>query len=175
MPAQLQTDSEIAQPITCIISDVDGVLTDGRIIYDSQGHETKQFSVRDGLGMKLWMRSGYQLAILTARNSAIVAKRAEELGIEHCHQGFEKKLPEAEKIMAEFRLKASQVCYIGDDLPDIPVMRRVGLAVAPADAATDARDAAHWILRSVGGQGAFRELVEKLLRAKQQWEEHVPE
>lgn len=168
------SDAEIAAPITCILSDVDGVMTDGRIIYDNQGIETKQFHVRDGLGIKLWMRSGFQFGILTARRSEIVKTRAAELGIVSVRQGCGDKGPAADEMIAEFGCQPEQVCYIGDDLPDIAVMRRVGLAVAPADAATDTRAAASWVLNSGGGEGALRELVERLLRAKQRWEEHLP-
>ncbi len=171
MPAL--TDTETAAPITCILSDVDGVMTDGRIIYDGNGVETKRFHVRDGLGIKLWMKSGFSFGILTARTSSIVPQRALELGIEHVMQGYEDKWPAAEKMISELGCEPDQVCYIGDDLPDLAVMGNVGLAVAPADAAADARTAAKWVLRSPGGDGAIRELTERLLRAKQRWEEHL--
>ncbi|QDT10034.1 KdsC family phosphatase [Planctomycetes bacterium K23_9] len=174
MPSLLRSDSDIANSITCIISDVDGVLTDGRIIYDGKGVESKQFHVRDGLGIKLWMQSGYEFCILTSRQSTIVEKRSAELGIKHVAQGHAEKGATAQSMMDSLGCSAEQVCYIGDDLPDIPVMNNVGLAVAPADAANDARDAAHWILKSGGGEGAVRELVERLLRAKKQWEACVP-
>jgi len=174
MPALLHSDSDIAAKITCIISDVDGVLTDGRIIYDGKGIESKQFHVRDGLGIKLWMQSGFEFCILTSRQSSIVEKRAAELKIKHVAQGHASKLPAAESIFEAVGCRPDQVCYIGDDLPDIPVMNAVALAVAPADAANDARDAAHWILKARGGAGAVRELTERLLRAKNQWEACVP-
>ena len=173
MPAQLLSDTEIAAPITCILSDVDGVMTDGRIIYDNEGVETKRFHVRDGLGIKLWMKSGFQFGILTARTSNIVSQRAAELGVMHVKQGYEDKVPAAQAMIGELGCQPNEVCYIGDDLPDIAVMQSVALAVAPADAATDTRGAAHWILRSGGGEGAVRELIERLLRAKQRWEEHL--
>ncbi|TWU02550.1 KdsC family phosphatase [Stieleria varia] len=173
MPFKLQSESETALPITCILSDVDGVMTDGKIIYDAAGLETKCFHVRDGLGVKLWMQSGFQFGIITSRQSEIVRRRATELGIQHVSQGQEQKWPEAVGMMAALKCKPENVCYVGDDLPDIPVMQRVGLAVAPADAATDTRRAAQWILRSRGGEGALRELIERLLRSKQRWEEHL--
>lgn len=173
MPSLLLPDAEVAAPITCILSDVDGVMTDGRIIYDNHGIETKRFHVRDGLGIKLWMKSGFQFGILTARNSHIVRQRAEELGVAQLRQGFEDKRPAAEEMIATMKCRPESVCYVGDDLPDIPVMKMVRLAVAPADAAADARAAAHWILRARGGQGAVRELIERMLRAKQRWEEHL--
>lgn len=173
MPALLKPDSQIADSITCILSDVDGVMTDGRIVYDNQGVETKRFHVRDGLGIKTWMSTGFGFGILTARNSEIVSKRAGELGVENVQQGYEDKWPAAEAMLAVMGYQPEQVCYIGDDLPDIPVMRRVALAVTPADAAFDAQEAAGWILRSRGGEGALRELIERLLRAKNRWEEHL--
>lgn len=174
MPVLLNSDTEIAAPIRCLISDVDGVLTDGRIIFDDGLNETKRFHVRDGLGIKVWMNSGFDFGILTARSGKIVAHRAAELGIKSVRQGYEDKLPAALEMIAEFGCTLEETCYIGDDLPDVAVMRRVGLAVAPADAATDARQAAHWVMRRSGGEGAVRELTERLLRAKNRWEEHVP-
>ena len=173
MSRSLASDTNIAKPITLIISDVDGVMTDGRIIYDSDGHETKQFHVRDGLGIKLWMRSGFHFAILTARQSEMVTRRADELGIEHVVQGAKDKLSSAELLLETLGCTAEQTCYLGDDLPDLSVMRRVALAVTPADGAADVRDASQWILRNNGGEGAVRELCERLLRAKQRWKEHV--
>ena len=169
MTASIQSDSVLAAPIRCILSDVDGVMTDGRIIYDSAGAETKQFHVRDGLGIKLWMRAGFSFGIITARESVMVQRRASELGIMHVYQGAGDKLQRAVEIADELDCELSSFCYIGDDLPDIPVMKRVGIAVAPADAAADAREAAHWVLDREGGHGAVRELVERLLRAKDLW------
>ncbi|WP_182867760.1 KdsC family phosphatase [Rhodopirellula sp. JC639] len=169
MPDSSDSDVSLALPIRCILSDVDGVMTDGRIIYDSAGAETKQFHVRDGLGIKLWMRAGFPFGIITARNSPMVERRAVELGISHVSQGSGDKLQRAMQILPTWGCELSSVCYIGDDLPDLAVMTRVGLAVAPADAATDVQDAAHWILRAPGGHGAVREAIERLLRAKQLW------
>ena len=173
MPALLQSDAELANGITCILSDVDGVMTDGRIVYDSHGAETKQFHVRDGLGIKLWMRSGFHFGIITARSSNVVQKRADELGIQHLRQNAQDKLNVAKEMCEEIGCKLDEVCYIGDDLPDIGVMKSSGLAVAPSDGSIDARDAANWVLRQAGGNGAIRELAERLLRAKQRWEEHL--
>lgn len=167
-------DAEICGPIQCILSDVDGVLTDGRIIYDSDGHETKQFHVRDGIAIKLWMKSGFRFGILTARDSPIVQRRAGELGIDSVQQGFEQKLPAAKQTIDDWGFNWSQVCYIGDDLPDLPVMNHAGLSVTPADGSQDAKDAAGWIMRKRGGEGVVRELIERILRAKDQWQEHVP-
>jgi YrbI family 3-deoxy-D-manno-octulosonate 8-phosphate phosphatase len=167
-------DIEIARPIRCILSDVDGVLTDGSIIWDNQGVETKVFFVRDGLGIKLWQRSGFTFGLVTARNSQIVKTRAAELGIEVVRQGFAEKLPVARDVMEQLKLTPSEVCYIGDDLPDLPVMYEVGLAVAVADASIEVRDAAKWVMTARGGRGAVRELVERLLKAKGRWEDCLP-
>ncbi len=168
-----QSDRNVSESIQLILSDVDGVLTDGRIIYDNAGVETKVFHVRDGVGIKLWQKSGFAFGIVTSRNSQVVRVRAAELGVTHVRQGFEEKLPAALELMKAAGVELHQVCYIGDDLPDLPVMRRVGLAVAPADAAADVRQAAHWVLRSAGGAGCVRELIERLLKAKSRWEEHT--
>lgn len=169
MSATPRSDSDVAESIRCILSDVDGVMTDGRIIYDSSGAETKQFHVRDGLGIKLWMRAGFPFGIITARQSPMVDRRAEELGISDVRQGRRDKLACTLDLLREWGFELSSVCYIGDDLPDLAVMKQVGLAVAPADAASDVRQAAHWVLRCGGGQGAVRETIERLLRAKDLW------
>lgn len=159
------------QSIRMILSDVDGVLTDGGIFYDNQGIESKKFHVRDGLGIKLWQRAGHQFGLLTARNSHIVKVRATELNVAIVRQGFADKLPAAQQIMAENNLSAEDVCYIGDDLPDLPVMRQVGLAVAVADAVAEVREAAHFTTRANGGQGAVRELIEMILNSQKRWNE----
>lgn len=175
--SRLRSDVEIAAEIKCILTDVDGVLTDGRITYtaepDETCRETKSFNVRDGLGIKLWMRSGFHFGIITARKSPLVAHRAKELGVEHLSQGVSDKWAAAQKMMATMGVTEKQVCYVGDDLPDLCVMRRVALAAAPDDAATDAREFAHWTMRAHGGQGVVRELIERLLRGGDRWNEHL--
>ena len=145
-------------------------MTDGRIIYDSSGAETKQFHVRDGLGIKLWIQSGLSFGIITARNSPMVQRRADELGIHHVSQGSGDKLGRALEMLPALGCDLDGVCYIGDDRPDVAVMKRVALAVAPADAAKDARDVAHWVLETAGGHGAVRETIERLMRAKGLWD-----
>jgi YrbI family 3-deoxy-D-manno-octulosonate 8-phosphate phosphatase len=159
--------------IELLLSDVDGVLTDGGIWYDNQGVELKGFHIRDGLGIKLWQRAGFRFGVLTARTSHIVKLRAQELGIEIVRQGFENKLPVALDILREQRLVPEQVCYIGDDLTDLPLVRHVGLGVAVADAATEVRAAAAYITSATGGRGAVRELVELVLKAKGRWEDVI--
>lgn len=170
MSADPRPDSIVCAPITCILSDVDGVMTDGRIIYDSGGHETKQFHVRDGLGIKQWMNAGFRFGIITARNSPMVDRRAKELGIQSVSQGAGNKLERAQAMIREMNCSFENVCYLGDDLPDIPVMQLSSIAAAPADAASDVIENANWVLRSKGGHGAVREAVERLLRGKDLWD-----
>jgi YrbI family 3-deoxy-D-manno-octulosonate 8-phosphate phosphatase len=164
---------DLCRNIELILSDVDGVLTDGGIWYDNQGVELKGFHIRDGLGIKLWQRAGFRFGLLTARTSHIVKLRAQELGIEIVRQGFENKLPVARDILHELDLAPQQVCYIGDDLTDLPVIRHVGLGVAVADAAAELRSAAAYVTESPGGRGAVRELVELILKAKGRWDEVI--
>ena len=171
----LHSDRAIAGDIDCLITDVDGVMTDGRIEYSSAGTELKRFHVHDGLGIRLWLRSGFRFAIITSRSSEMVARRAEELGIEDVVQDCPEKRQAAQDLMQRWGCDAKQLCYIGDDLPDLPVMKSgIGLSAAPSDATVDARAAADWVLRCRGGEGALRELIERLLRAKGRWEEHLP-
>ena len=162
---------EQARIISLILSDVDGVLTDGGIIFDNEGIETKRFHIRDGLGIKLWQRAGMQFGIVTGRSSNIVQIRAQELGIAIVRQGFEKKLPIVRDIISNLTLSPDQVCYIGDDLPDMPAMQYVGMPVAVADAAIDVRNAASFIAESRGGHGAVREVIERILRTQNKWTE----
>ena len=159
-----------ARDVVFILSDVDGVLTDGGIIYDNQGIETKRFHARDGLGVKLWTQAGFQFGLLTGRVSHIVKLRATELGIDPIRQGFEDKLPAACALIEELNLTTEQVCYIGDDLPDLPVMKYVGWGVAVADATTEVQAAADYVTTTPGGHGAVREVIELVLKAKQRWE-----
>ena len=161
------------QQVRLIISDVDGVLTDGGISFDNQGIESKKFHVRDGMGIKLWQKTGHHFAILTARSSHIVKVRAAELKIPIVRQGFEDKLPVAKQIIEELDLAPENVCYIGDDLTDLRVMNTVGFAVAVADAAAEVREAAHFVTKLPGGHGAVRELTEKILQAQKRWSELV--
>jgi YrbI family 3-deoxy-D-manno-octulosonate 8-phosphate phosphatase len=164
---------DICRPIELILSDVDGVLTDGGIWYDNQGVELKGFHIRDGLGIKLWQRAGFKFGVLTARTSHIVKLRAGELGIDIVRQGFEDKLPVTKEILRERGLEPEQVCYIGDELTDLPVIRFVGLGVAVGDAAEEVRAAAAHTTRLTGGHGAVRELVETILKAKGRWDDVI--
>jgi YrbI family 3-deoxy-D-manno-octulosonate 8-phosphate phosphatase len=158
-----------SQAIELILSDVDGVLTDGGVIFDNQGIEIKRFHIRDGLGVKLWHKAGYRFGVITARNSHIVKVRATELGIDIVRQGFERKLPTIREIMQQLQLEPHQVCYIGDDLTDLAAIQTVGMGVAVADATMEVRQAAHYITKLPGGHGAVRETIEFILKAKQRW------
>ena len=167
-------DQLVAKPIRFVLSDVDGVLTDGSITIDNAGVETKSFYVRDGLAIKHWQKSGMGFGILTARNSQVVKLRAAELNIPIVRQGYSKKLPAAKEILAELELSPEEVCYIGDDLPDLPVLRYVGLSVTVADAAAEVLAEATWVTQAVGGRGAVRELIERLMKAQGTWEDYLP-
>jgi 3-deoxy-D-manno-octulosonate 8-phosphate phosphatase (KDO 8-P phosphatase) len=157
------------RPIELILSDVDGVLTDGGVIFDNQGIEIKRFHIRDGLGIKLWQRAGHKFGLVTGRASHIVQLRAVELGIEIVRQGVEDKLPAVKQILTQLRLEPEQVCYVGDDLPDLPVLRYVGLAAAVGDGCEELHSACHYITTAQGGRGALREIIEMILKAQDRW------
>ena len=161
------------QQIKLLLSDVDGVFTDGGILYDNKGIEVKQFHVRDGLAVKLWQNSGHKFGVITGRTSHIVKVRAAELGVEIVRQGFSEKLPLAKQIMEELNLQPEQVCYIGDDLPDLALIQYVGLGAAVSDAAEDVKVASDYVTKAAGGRGAVRELVELILRFQQRWEDLI--
>jgi 3-deoxy-D-manno-octulosonate 8-phosphate phosphatase (KDO 8-P phosphatase) len=161
------------QKIEILIVDVDGVLTDGSIVYTDQGAESKAFHVRDGSGLKVWMMLGRKAAILTGRESAVVDRRAAELGLTRVIQGAKDKVAAFTRLLAEQNLRACQAAYMGDDLPDLPVLQCCGLAVAVADACPEARAQAHYVTRLAGGRGAVRETIELVLRAQGLWQEAV--
>ncbi len=156
--------------VELILSDVDGVLTDGGIIFDNQGIETKRFHVRDGMGIKLWQRAGFKFGIVTARTSHVVQLRANELGVDIIRQGVDAKLVAARRIISELGLTPERVCYIGDDLPDLALIKTVGLGVAVADASLEVRNAAAYVTKLPGGQGAVRETIECVLANKGLWD-----
>jgi 3-deoxy-D-manno-octulosonate 8-phosphate phosphatase (KDO 8-P phosphatase) len=158
------------QHICLILSDVDGVLTDGRIIIDNQGVETKRFHVRDGMGIHLWRKAGYRFGLITLRSSQIVRLRVAELGIDIVRQGAENKQTAMRQILAELKLTADQACYIGDDLPDLNVVRDAGLGVAVADACEELRKTAHYVTNQPGGKGAVRETIELILKSQRRWD-----
>jgi 3-deoxy-D-manno-octulosonate 8-phosphate phosphatase (KDO 8-P phosphatase) len=157
---------ERCRPIELLIVDVDGVLTDGVIAIDDRGSETKHFHVRDGLAFALWHRAGKHSAILSGRRAAAVDHRAAELKIPHVIQGVSEKAGPLHALLDELGLPPRQACYIGDDLPDLPVFQAVGLAACPSDAVEEVRRAAHLVARAPGGRGVVREVVEMILRSQ---------
>ncbi len=155
-----------AKNIRLLLLDVDGVLTDGKLYYDEQGNEQKTFDIQDGLGIKLLQRNGIQVGIITGRTSNLLARRASELGIELVVQGREDKLTALEEILATEPWPMSQIAFMGDDLPDLAVIRRVGLGVTPANGNHFIARHAHWQTTASGGRGAVRELAELILMAQ---------
>lgn len=152
-----------------LVCDVDGVLTEGGLALDSQD-ETKIFNTRDGQGIKYFQRAGGQTAILTGRRSRLVERRAEELGIEIVVQDAKIKLPRLHEIAEQMKIPLEEICYIGDDMPDLPCIRAVGLGVAVADAAEPLLREAQCVTRARGGQGAVREVVEWILKSQGRWD-----
>ena len=140
-----------AARVRLLLLDVDGVLTDGLVVYADDGTEVKRFHVRDGSGLKFWRDAGKRAAVLSGRTSAAVTRRAAELGLAPVVQGQSDKLPAFERILADLGLSADEVCAVGDDLPDLPVLRRAGLAVAVADACAELRAAADYVTAAPGG------------------------
>jgi 3-deoxy-D-manno-octulosonate 8-phosphate phosphatase (KDO 8-P phosphatase) len=158
-----------ARAIRLLLLDVDGVLTDGRIIYDGAGRELKFFNIKDGQGIKLLQRAGLEVGILSGRRSEAVRRRAKDLGIELLRQKVWDKAQALEVILGKTKLKPEQVCYVGDDLVDLPVFSRVGLAVAVADSVKDVKAKAHYITSQPGGRGAVREVCDLILQAQGKW------
>jgi 3-deoxy-D-manno-octulosonate 8-phosphate phosphatase (KDO 8-P phosphatase) len=159
-----------AAKIRLVLFDVDGVLTDGKILVHADGTESKQFDIKDGSAIVWAMRLGIQVGFLSARSSAATSQRAAQLGITLVHQGVASKLETYEQIADSLMLDDDQIAYMGDDILDLPVLSRAGLAAAPADAADDVRQRVHWVTRARGGDGAARELIELILRAQEKWE-----
>lgn len=160
-----------AKQIKLLLLDVDGVLTDGSIIYTHSGTEMKVFSTRDGFGIRLLQEAGIDVGLITARTSEAVHRRAQDLKLKHVYQGMRNKIEAFTSILAEQQLQADQVAYMGDDWLDLPLLARVGLAVTVADAAPEVKDVAHYITRNSGGHGAVRELCDLLIDALGKHEE----
>ena len=158
-----------ASRIRLLVLDVDGVLTDGGLFYGASGEETKRFHVHDGLALVAARKAGLQVTVLSSRASAAVTRRLTELGVSEVHQGVADKAGALEALCERLGLRAAEVAMMGDDLPDLPAMRWVGLALAPANAVAEVKRAAHWVARRRGGDGAVREAVELLLKARRAW------
>jgi YrbI family 3-deoxy-D-manno-octulosonate 8-phosphate phosphatase len=155
--------------IELLVVDVDGVLTDGGIVHGSGGLEMKRFHVRDGFGLRAWQRVGKRAALITGRSSPVVEVRAREVGIDFVFQGAADKWPAYRGLLEQTGLAPEAVCYIGDDLPDLPPLRHCGLAVAVADGCPEVRAQAHYVTERPGGGGAVREVIELVLRCQGQW------
>jgi 3-deoxy-D-manno-octulosonate 8-phosphate phosphatase (KDO 8-P phosphatase) len=155
-----------AARIRLILFDVDGVLTDGKILLHADGTESKQFDIKDGTAIVWAQRAGLTVGFLSARMSAATAQRAAQLGVAVVRQGVASKLEAYEEIVRQHGVTDAQVAYMGDDVLDLPVLGRVGLSAAPADAVDEVRARVHWVSRMPGGNGAARELVELILRAQ---------
>ncbi|MBI3403442.1 MAG: phenylphosphate carboxylase subunit delta [Acidobacteria bacterium] len=159
-----------AARITLVLFDVDGVLTDGKILLHADGGESKTFDIKDGTAIVWALRAGLKVGFLSARQSAATSQRAAQLGVTLVRQGAAGKLDEYLKIAGELGIDDGQVAYMGDDVLDLPVLSRVGLSAAPADAVGDVRSRVHWVSARRGGDGAARELIELILRAQSAWD-----
>jgi len=163
--------AERARKIRLLMLDCDGVLTDGRIIMLPGGDETKAFDVKDGHAMVMAQRAGLRIAVISGRKSSVVQARAKELGIAHLHEMAWVKTEPYEKILGEEGLSDQEVCYVGDDVVDIPLLRRAGLAVSVADGVEEAKRHSHFVTTRPGGRGAVREVIEIILKAQDKWDE----
>ncbi len=160
------------QQVKVLILDVDGVMTDGGLLL-GESEECKEFNTMDGAGVKYLQRAGIRVAIITGRCSGAVARRAQELGISDVHQKALKKLPVFQQLLANYNLVASEIAYIGDDLPDLPLLIRVGLPIAVANACPEVKARAMYITTRGGGKGAIREVAELILKAQGKWDRIV--
>lgn len=161
--------SEKCQSIRLLLSDVDGVLTDGKLIYSSAGEEIKEFHVRDGLAVKLWKACGFEFGLITARKSPAVERRAEELGVDYLYQSRPDKRKAITELAEELGVELVEIAYVGDDLHDLSAISGVGLGLTVSDAVEEVLAAADWASTLAGGKGALREIVEMILKAKGKW------
>jgi len=164
---------KLAREVRILLLDVDGVLTDGRIIYDSKGRDSKFFDVHDGLGVYLLKKAGIPTVLITAKGSRCIKPRARDMRVEAVFADVSPKSKVLEKILCTFGLKAHQACFVGDDLVDLCLMRRVGFPVAVFNAAPEIKLAARYITIKHGGRGAVREVAETILKAQGKWHEAV--
>lgn len=152
--------------VRLLILDVDGVMTDGGLQFNNQGEETKTFNSLDGHGIRMLLDCGIEVAVITGRSSEIVNHRLNDLGVKHIYQGYRDKLPAYEKLLQETGLDAAQTAYVGDDLPDLPIMRRVGCAIAVQNAHGFVKQHCDWVTSARGGNGAVREVTDLILQAQ---------
>ncbi|CAI07884.1 phenylphosphate carboxylase subunit delta [Aromatoleum aromaticum] len=161
---------EQAKNIKLVILDVDGVMTDGRIVINDEGIESRNFDIKDGMGVIVLQLCGIDVAIITSKKSGAVRHRAEELKIKRFHEGIKKKTEPYAQMLEEMNISDAEVCYVGDDLVDLSMMKRVGLAVAVGDAVADVKEAATYVTTARGGHGAVREVAELILKAQGKWD-----
>jgi 3-deoxy-D-manno-octulosonate 8-phosphate phosphatase (KDO 8-P phosphatase) len=157
-------------PIDLLVLDVDGVMTDGRVVLSDSGDEIKAFNVRDGAGMRYWKRAGKKLAIITGRSSAAVTRRAKELDVDAVRLNAKDKLPACEEVLRELGASWERTAVLGDDLPDLPLLLRCGFPVAVGDAVAEVKQRAAYVTRSAGGEGCVREVIEMLLKSAGLWD-----
>ncbi|HNX26419.1 MAG TPA: HAD family hydrolase [Phycisphaerae bacterium] len=157
--------------IKLLVVDIDGVLTDGKIIMTEAGDEIKNFNCKDGSGIKYFNRAGGKVAIITGRDSALVLRRAGELGIESVRQNCKSKLPAYEEVLREHGVSQNEVAVVGDDLPDLPMLLHCGFAACPADAVEDVASRVDYVCKLPGGAGCVREVIEMILRSSGRWQE----
>lgn len=161
--------------IKLIVLDVDGVLTDGKLLIGSNGNEYKNFNVKDGMGISLAKHVGIEFAIITGRQSESVRIRAKELGIEHLFQGISDKLEVLNDLIKELKISKAEVCYMGDDLNDLPIIREVGLSYAPSDAIDYVKSTVTKVTTAYGGNGAVREMIENILKEQLNYNDLINE
>lgn len=162
-----------AAKIRLLCTDIDGVLTDGTLRYGREPGHTKAFHVRDGAAVKWLQRAGIPVAFISGLEAEATRNRARDLAVEDCYAGHLDKLPVLDELCAKYGLAYDQVAHLGDDLPDLPLLRRVGLACAPSDAAAEVQAACHWVVPVPGGHGLLRQVAEKILKAQGRWAETV--
>jgi 3-deoxy-D-manno-octulosonate 8-phosphate phosphatase (KDO 8-P phosphatase) len=163
--------AERARKIKLMAFDIDGVLTDGRIVLGNYGDELKFFNIQDGHGFVMLNRSGFKTVFITGRKSRVNTRRAKELKVTKVYQNAHDKLKIFEKVVRKFKIAPEEICYIGDDLIDIPLIKRGGLGVAVANAVPETREAAHYVTTRKGGKGAAREVIDMVLKAQAKWTE----
>lgn len=160
-----------AKKIKLLLLDVDGVLTDGRIIYDSKGRDAKFFDVHDGMGVYLLKKAGIPTALITAKGSRAIKPRARDMHVEVVFENISPKTAVLNKILNKYKVSSDEICFVGDDLVDLCLMKRVGLAIAVFNACPEIKQAASYVTLRYGGRGAVREVAELILKAKGQWQE----
>ncbi|MBF6057230.1 MULTISPECIES: KdsC family phosphatase [Thiomicrorhabdus] len=168
-----QTLIDKAKKIKLLILDIDGVMTDNKLIYSDQGIELKAFYTRDGHGMVMLQRSGIEIAIITGRKSPLIDKRMRDLKVKHVYQGVPDKLPSFQDLVSRLGLELDEIAYIGDDILDLPILMRVGLSATPADGDPEVQSRVDHISTFNGGHGCVREMCELLMKSQDSWQQHM--